>query len=116
VSVRVTINANTILPPGGRYLVTNTNGYGGSLQGNQTYSLGISDDGGIALTTGSDQIVDQVGMSNGSAFKEGRVLSPLTVNSDRSYERKPGGTNGSTQDTDDNLSDFALRTPSEPQR
>lgn len=116
ISMRVTINANTILPARGHYLLTNVNGYGGSVQGNQTYSLGISDDGGIALTTSSDQIVDQVGMSNGSAFKESRVLSPLTVNSDRSWERKPGGASGSTQDTDDNRSDFQIRIPSDPQR
>jgi hypothetical protein len=84
--------------------------------GNQTYTTGINDDGGIAITTGTDQIVDQVGMSNGSAFKENRVLSPLTVSSDRSYERKPGGTSGSAQDTDDNRSDFQIRSPSDPQR
>jgi predicted extracellular nuclease len=118
ISVRVTIPANTILPAHGYYLVTNSNsaGYSGTVAGNQTYTTGISDDGGIALTTGTDQIVDQVGMSSGSAFIESRVLAPLTTNSDRSYERKPGGSSGSTQDTDDNRSDFQIRTPSDPQR
>jgi predicted extracellular nuclease len=118
VGTRVTITANTILPSHGHYLLTNSSsgGYSGTVAGNQTYTTGINDDGGIAITTATDQIVDQVGMSNGSAFKESRVLSPLTVSSDRSYERKPGGTLGSTQDTDDNRSDFQLRVPSDPQR
>jgi hypothetical protein len=118
VGTRITIPANTTLPAHGYYLVTNAGslGYSGSVVGNQTYATGISDDGGIAITTGGDQVVDQVGMSSGSAFKESRVLSPLTTNVDRSYERKPGGTNGATQDTDDNRSDFQLRTPADPQR
>lgn len=118
VGTRVTIPANTILPSQGHYLVTNTSsgGYSGTVTGNQTYTTGITDDGGIAITTGTDQIVDQVGMSSGSAFKENRLLSPLTTNSDRGYERKPGGSSGSTQDTDDNRSDFQLRSPSDPQR
>jgi predicted extracellular nuclease len=118
VSTRVTINASTILPAHGYYLVTNasSSGYSGTVIGNQTYTSGINDDGGIAITTASDVVVDQVGMSTGSAFKESRVLSPLTTNADRSYERKPGGASGSTQDTDDNRSDFQIRTPSAPQR
>ena len=61
-----------------------------------------------------DSIVDQVGLSSGSAFKEGMHLAPLPADANQSYERKPGGASGSTQDTGDNFSDFQLIT-SDPQ-
>ena len=57
----------------------------------------------------------QVGMSSGSAFKEGSTLAPLTTNTNRSYERKPGGAAGSGTDTDNNGNDFQSISPSEPQ-
>jgi predicted extracellular nuclease len=118
VTTRVTISPNTVLPAHWHYLVTNASlsGYSGTVAGNQTYTVGINDDGGIAITTASDVVIDQVGMSSGSAFKESRVLSALTSNTDRSYERKPEWLVGNSQDTDDNRSDFQIRTPSEPQR
>jgi hypothetical protein len=119
VSTRVTITTGVVLNPGCHYLVTNssTSGgpYSGSVPGNQTYSTGITDNGGIAATTPSDVVVDAVGMDVGSAFKEGTVLPPLTTNVNRGYERRPGGTSGSGQDTDNNLVDFQLLAPSDPQ-
>lgn len=117
VSTRVVISANTMLPAHGHFLAasTGTGGYSGMVVADQTYAIGITDDGGIAITRADDTIVDQVGMSNGSAFKENRSLSPLTGNTDRSFERKAGGANGSTQDINDNPSDFQARTPSDPQ-
>ncbi|MBM3135995.1 MAG: lamin tail domain-containing protein, partial [Chloroflexi bacterium] len=119
-SVRATIPTGTILNPGCHYLLTNssTSGgpYSGSVPGDQTYSTGITDDGGIALTLPDDTIVDQVGMSSGSAFKEGTPLPSLgSSNLDRSYERKPGGASGSGVDTDNNVADFQLISPSDPQ-
>src|SRR4029078_8751897 len=79
-------------------------------------ATGITDDGGIALTLADNTIVDAVGMSTGSAFKEGTVLANLgTSNLNRGYERKPGGTAGSGTDTDNNAADFQLITPSDPQ-
>jgi len=57
-----------------------------------------------------------VGMSIYSAFHEPavvdplRILTPLSGKSDQSYERKLGCT-----DTNDNFSDFSLRSPSDPQ-
>jgi predicted extracellular nuclease len=119
-STRVTIMSGVILNPGCHYLVTNssTSGgpYSGSVTGDQTYTTGITDDGGIALLNASNVIIDQVGMSAGSAYKEGAVLASLgSSNLNRGYERKPGGTSGSTQDTDNNTSDFQLVTPSDPQ-
>ncbi|MGH9787956.1 MAG: lamin tail domain-containing protein, partial [Candidatus Acidiferrales bacterium] len=79
VSTRATITAGTVLNPGCHYLLTNssTSGgpYSGSMPGNQTYGTGITDDGGIALTLPDDTVVDMVGMSAGSAFKEGTPLA-----------------------------------------
>ncbi|MGH9778435.1 MAG: lamin tail domain-containing protein, partial [Candidatus Acidiferrales bacterium] len=62
---RATIPAGTMLNPGCHYLFTNSgsNGYSGSVPGNQTYGTGITDDGGIALTLPDDSVVDMVGMS-----------------------------------------------------
>ena len=117
---RVAITAGTTLGAGCHYLVTNssTSGgpYSGTVAGNQTYATGITDDGGIGLTLADGTtVVDAVGMSSGSTYKEGTTLTPLTTNVDRGYERKPGGAAGSGQDTDDNSADFALVTPSDPQ-
>jgi uncharacterized protein len=119
VSTRATIPASTTLAAGCHYLVTNataSTGYSGSVPGDLTYLTGITDDGGIALTLAdTTTVVDQVGMSSGSAYKEGTTLTPLTTNLDRGYERKPGGASGNGQDTDDNSSDFSLVTPNNPQ-
>lgn len=118
VSTRATVPVNTILNAGCRYLVTNnaSGGYSGSAPSNLTYSTGITDDGGIAVTLADDTIVDQVGMSSGSAYKEGTPLASFgSTNSDRSYERKAVGANAGSQDTDNNANDFVLRSPSNPQ-
>jgi hypothetical protein len=119
VSTRAVINSGTFLNPGCHYLLTNSNPtggpYSGSVTGNQTYGVGITDDGGIALTMPGGTIVDQVGLSSGAAFKEGTVLAPLTTDSNRGYERRPGGGSGSNQDTDNNQNDFRVLAPSDPQ-
>lgn len=115
---RVTITAGVSLNPGCHYLLTNstaTGGYSGAVPGNQTFATGITDDGGIAVLTAANVIVDQVGMSAGSAYKEGTILTPLTVNLNQGYERLPGGINGSGQDTDNNSSDFHVLAPSGPE-
>ncbi|PYS63959.1 MAG: hypothetical protein DMF74_08435, partial [Acidobacteria bacterium] len=102
VATRVTVNNNTTLPARGHLLATNSTSYSGSVSGDQTYTNGITNDGGIALTTPDDLVLDQAGMSVGSEFKEGTTLAPLSGDTNHSYERKPGGFQGSTQDTDDN--------------
>ena len=119
-SVRATVPAGVVLPAGCHYLFTNNgaNGYSGATPGNVTYGTGITDDGGIAISgpVGNDTPVDQVGLSSGSAFKEGTPLASLGgSNLNRSYERKPGGASGSGTDTDNNANDFQLITPSDPQ-
>ena len=113
-STRATIDSGVTLQPGGVYLLTNSgsNGYSGSVAGDQTYGTGITDDGGIGLFRPNGSSADEVGMSLGSAFHEATPLTPLgTTNLDRSYERRNNG----IQDTDVNANDFDLRTPSDPQ-
>jgi endonuclease G len=120
-STRATITSGTTLGAGCFYLLTNAaaSGYSGSVPGNQTYAVGVTDDGGIALLDGSNAIIDQVGMSLGSAYKEGTILASLGTttasNLNRGYERKPGGSAGNATDTDSNAADFQLITPSNPQ-
>ncbi|HEX4915694.1 MAG TPA: lamin tail domain-containing protein, partial [Vicinamibacterales bacterium] len=117
VGTRVTINAGTILGPGCFFLATNSaaSGYSGSVAGNQTYSTGFTDDGGLAVTLPNDTVVDAVGMSSTSAFKEGTPLSPTTTNADRGIERRPGGIAGHDVDTDNNTNDFRAISPGNPQ-
>lgn len=121
VADRATIPTGTMLPARGHYLFVNNaaGGYSGTVPGDRTYNTGIVDTGGIALTMPDNTILDQVGLNINSAFKEGNVLPNLgtttAANLNRGYERKPGGGAGSTQDTNDNLNDFMLLTPSDPQ-
>ena len=80
---------------------------GFTIVGYTTFATGITDTGGVALLTSGDAIVDQVGFSTGSAYKEGTPLAPLTSNpNDDTYSR--------TQDTGDNAADFVLVSGSLP--
>jgi uncharacterized repeat protein (TIGR01451 family) len=115
ISDRVTITAGTTLGSGCHYLVANSSasGYSGLVAANQTYTTGITDDGGIAITRANGTtIIDQVGMSAGSAYKEGTPLAPLAGSADQSYERKPGASFGNGTDTNNNSADFFLNASS----
>ena len=118
ISNRVTINPGTIIGPNCRLLFTNSSSsggpYSGSVPGDQTYSVGISDDGGVAITMPDGSIVDQVGMASETPFKEGTPLAPLSSNTNSSYERRSGA-GGPHQDSDNNVSDFSLISQSGPQ-
>lgn len=117
ISDRVTITAGTTLGPGCHYLIANgsASGYTGSVPADQTYGTAITDDGGLAVTgSNGASIIDQVGLSPGSAYKEGTTLAPLTANVNQSYERKPGGVFGNGVDHTNNASDFGLSNPSNP--
>ena len=114
VSTRLTITAGASIPARSHFLATNS-GYSGAIAGDQSYSSGITNDGGVAITLPDDTVVDQIGLSTGSAFNEGTHLVPLTTDADQSYERKPGGSSGNGEDTNDNFSDFRLIIPSSPQ-
>ncbi|MBL8103108.1 MAG: lamin tail domain-containing protein [Anaerolineales bacterium] len=111
---RTTIPLGTILQPGQYYLIAN-NDYSGAVAADLSYGVGIADDGGLALTLPDDTVVDAVGMSTGSSYKEGSVLAPLTTNINQSYERYIGGANGNCQDDGNNFADFVLLNPSNPQ-
>jgi uncharacterized repeat protein (TIGR01451 family) len=118
ISDRLTITAGIILSPGCHYLFANAgaSGYSGAAPADQLYGTGIADDGGLAITSSNGtRIIDAVGMSAGSALKEGSFLVPLTVNADHGYERKPGGSFGNGVDTNQNAADFLLTGPSSPQ-
>ena len=60
------------------------------------------------MLTAGGAIVDQVGQSAGSAYKEGTPLAPTPANADQSYERD-GLRHGR------NAADFTLRTPAAPE-
>jgi hypothetical protein len=114
-SQRAVVPPGTILGAGCHYLFTNstaTGGYSGVVPGNTTFNVGITDDGGIAILSAAAVIVDQAGMSPGSLYKEGAVLTPRTANIEQSYERKPGGGSGNSLDTDNNASDFLYNSGS----
>ena len=115
VTTRMTITPGTLIPPRGHFLAANSAGYSASIPPDQSYTSGISNDGGIALTLANDAVVDAVGLSSGSVFNEGTNLARLPSDANQSYERKPGGLSGGTQDTGDNFADFQLLTPSDPQ-
>ncbi len=110
----IVIRDNTLLLPGQHFLLAQS-GYSGSVVADQIYTTAISDDGGFALADADGRIIDQVGMSAGSAFVEGTPLSPFISNTDQSYERKPGGAAGNCYDTGNNALDFQLTTKSDPQ-
>ena len=118
ISDRVTLAAGTNLGPGCHYLVANgsSSGYSGPVAPDQTYNTGLTDDGGIALTgSNGTRVIDAVGMSAGSAVKEGATLTPLSGTANQSYERKPGARFGNGVDTNNNAADFILTTPGNPQ-
>jgi len=117
-SVRATVPANVVLPGRAHYLFVNTaaGGYSLAVPGDAGYGTGITDDGGIAIFSASGTSVDQVGLSAGSAYKEGTTLASLgATNANRGYARKNAGTPDTLQDSGDNSADFQLLSPSDPQ-
>jgi hypothetical protein len=111
VSPRVVLPRATRIGPGCHFLATNS-----SAAGDAAYAAGIPDDGGIAVASPDGRVVDQVGMSPGSAFREGTPLPALAADEDRSYERRPGaGVPPTAVDSGDNRADFGARTPSAPE-
>jgi predicted extracellular nuclease len=114
-SNRLTISPGTIIPARRHFLAANSTGYGGPIAPDQTFTSGFANDGGLAVTLPNDLVIDQVGLSSGSSFREGTHLSPLPSDASQSYERRPGGLQGSTQDTNNNVADFQLVTPGDPQ-
>ena len=116
------IPVGVILQPGQHYVIANS-GATLTVSLDSIYSSDIADDGGIGLILPVPQtgiptttiVIDAVGMSSGSSYKEGVVLPTVSSFGDGSYERHQGGVSGSCVDGNDNLLDFSLRTSAEPQ-
>ena len=106
---------SVFLQAGQHYLLVNDSASAGLLAlQDATYPKDISDDGGIALTLADGTtIIDAVGLSSGSAYKEGTPLPPLiSGTANQSYERKDNG----CTDTNNNSIDFLWnQTSSNPQ-
>ncbi|WP_426687414.1 Calx-beta domain-containing protein [Rhodanobacter ginsengiterrae] len=113
---RATLPAGTSIAPGCYLLLTNgaSSGYSGSVSGDVVYKTGITDTGGMAIADVGGTVLDQVGLSDGSAYGEGTRLASLgSTNADQSYARISGAA-GRLQDTDNNAVDFTLQSPSLP--
>ncbi|MGH3129692.1 MAG: endonuclease/exonuclease/phosphatase family protein [Gaiellaceae bacterium] len=109
---RATIPTGTSIPAGGHYLFTHT-GFSGTVTGDRTYGVGISDNAGARIVTDTGMYVDGVGAAGGPAVtcREGAGLAIPTTNGENAFERKDGG----RQDTDDNASDFIGPKAADPQ-
>ncbi|MGE7136069.1 lamin tail domain-containing protein [Luteibacter sp. NPDC031894] len=113
---RFTFPAGTSVAPGCFLLVANgaSSGYSGSVAPDLKYATGITDDGGLALLNASGAIVDQVGLSAGSAYKQGTPLASLgSANADQGYGRKVNGA-GLPQNSGDNAADWVKVAPTAP--
>lgn len=103
------------VPPGGHVLVANEAGIYASIA-DVTYVAGMAATGGsVALRIqGAATAIDAVGWGTAdSTWMEGSPLGAPA--SGGSAERLPGRAAGSTQDTDDNATDFVLRPDTDPQ-
>jgi lamin tail-like protein len=111
-----TIPATVTLAAGQHYLIGGT-AYTGSgiAAADQTASLNIATTGGIALFL-PDEIttIDEVGLCSSTFFHEGTYLTSLLTTTNRSYDRR-SSISGACSDTNNNRTDFFLRSPSEPQ-
>ena len=107
-SVRRNIPSGAVLGVRCYYLLGNSNANGYSGSSDTTYGVGVTDTGGIALQQSDGTVIDQVGLSSGSAFKEGSPLPGFpSGNTNQSYSRIG-------VDINDNLADFVLISPSTP--
>lgn len=107
VGIRATVPQGTVMGPRTFYLFVNTanNGYSGLVEGDVSYTTGITDDGGLALVDAQGNVVDAVGMSTGSAYLEGLPLTKTSSNLDQAYLRKTLAC-GPDWDFDNNAEDF----------
>jgi len=111
---RATVEDGVFLPAGSSYLFTNSQGYSGAVEGDQTYGSGITDFtgsnfAGIRIVDTSDTVRDGVGAPN-SPCREGDGILTSGDNADNSVER-----HGGTADTNDNDQDFQPPKPGNPQ-
>jgi hypothetical protein len=95
--------------------------YAGSVAGDATLASGITDEASVVVKNGG-AVVDAVCFNcGGSTFSthvcEGSLATKVGCdnNVDKSVERKPGGLMGNCIDTQNNASDLAEVSPSNPQ-
>jgi hypothetical protein len=103
------------MTPGAHLLIANSAGIFGGL-GDMTYTNGLAAAGGsVALRVqAAATAIDAVGWGTAaSTWLETRPAPAAAAGS--SLERLPGGAVGSSQDTDDNLVDFAIQPVPDPQ-
>ncbi|MFI5258906.1 MAG: lamin tail domain-containing protein [Candidatus Limnocylindrales bacterium] len=114
VTRKALFSTSLLLAPGQHLLVANATGIYGPIA-DQTYSGGLSSDGGALVLRSLDgTVIDAVGWGTAAnAFVEGAVAPAPPAKS--SLERKPGGAAGNTQDTNDNLSDWFIQPNPVPQ-
>lgn len=109
-----------VVQPGHHFLIGGSS-YAGGAAADAALTTGIADEGSLVLKNGATT-VDAVCFRCGSADLTGytceggiAMKTGCTNNVDKSLERKPGSTQGNCIDTQDNLSDFAEITPSNPE-
>ncbi|HEX2883190.1 MAG TPA: lamin tail domain-containing protein [Candidatus Limnocylindria bacterium] len=103
------------VPPGAHVLLANELGVYASIA-DVLFSGGMAATGGSVAVRiqGADTAVDAVGWGTAaSAWVEGTPAPAPAAG--ESIERLPGGSAGSTQDSDDNAADFVQRTLPDPQ-
>src|ERR1035437_3168412 len=106
--------APLLLAPGQHLLVANAAGIYGPIA-DATYSGGLAADGGaLALRNSEGSVVDAVGWGTAAnEYVEGSVAPAPPAKS--SLERRPGGPEGNTVDTNDNGSDWFVQPNPIPQ-
>ena len=108
------LDAPTV-PPGGHVLVANELGIYAPI-GDALYASGMAATGGSVAVRiqGAETAIDAVGWGTAAnSWMEGGAAPAPSAGS--SIERLPGGALGSSQDTDDNALDFAVRFEPDPQ-
>ena len=103
-----------LLAPGQHLLVANAAGIYGPLA-DATYAGGLAADGGaVALRQIDGAVIDAVGWGTATnEYVEGAVAPAPPAKS--SIERRPGGSGGNTQDTNNNLVDWFIQPSPIPQ-
>jgi len=113
-SLIATIPSTIMLGAGKHYLIGGSSYTGLVTPDLANQTLGVANDGGIALLNGTT-IVDQVGLCGNTTYREGTPLSQISTNlANRSYDRKASSA-GVCVDTNNNVADFFLRNTSDPQ-
>jgi len=123
------VGTGKIIPAHGHFLLTGS-GYAQQPAADESLSTGITDATALRLSRtgvvmdvlcyGSDATTLMVFVNDPTYACEGTPTmnvhdNTTGTNTDKSIERKPGSRAGNGQDTNDNATDFAALTPSNPQ-